>query len=73
MKSARCGTDGLPRTPSLAPQIIPEGDAELSAGLTEAKEGMAAIAADVAVRSAADLALGHLASDIIFRPELRAR
>ena len=48
-------------------EIVPEGDAELPAGLGEAEEGVAAVAADVAVGSAADLALGHLAADVVLR------
>ena len=48
-------------------KIVPEGDAELPAGLGEPEEGVAAVAADVAVGSAADVALGHLAADVVFR------
>jgi len=48
-------------------QVVPEGDAEFFAGLAEAKEGVATIAAGVAVGSAADLTFGHLAADVVFR------
>src|SRR5664279_2619038 len=43
-------------------EVIPEGNAELLAGLTEAEEGVAAGATEVAVGAAADMALGHLAA-----------
>jgi hypothetical protein len=45
-------------------KIIPEGDAELPAGLGEPEE---CVAADVGVGPAADVALGHLATDVVFR------
>ena len=48
-------------------KIIPEGDAELPAGLGEPEEGVAAVATDVAAGSAADVALGHLAANVVFR------
>ena len=48
-------------------KIIPESDAELAAGLSETKECVAAVAADVAVSSAADMALGYLAADVALR------
>ena len=48
-------------------KIIPEGDAELPASLGEPEECVAAVATDVAVGSAADVALGHLAADVVFR------
>ena len=41
-------------------EIVPEGDAELATGLGEAEKGIAAIAAAIVARTAADLALGHL-------------
>ena len=46
---------------------VPEGDAELPAGFGEPEKGVAAVAADVAVGSAADLSLGYLAADVVFR------
>ena len=48
-------------------EIVPEGDAELCAGLAEAEEGIAAVATDVAAGAAADLALGDLAADVVLR------
>ena len=48
-------------------QIIPERDAELPACLGEPEECVAAVATDVAVRSAADVAFGHLAAYVVFR------
>ncbi|HET6190924.1 MAG TPA: hypothetical protein VFE59_28465, partial [Trebonia sp.] len=48
-------------------QVVPECDAELPAGLGEPQEGVAAVAADVALGSAADLTLGHLTADVVFR------
>ena len=46
-------------------EVVPEGDAELGAGLGEAEEGVAAVAAGVAAGSAADLALGDLATNVV--------
>src|SRR3954470_1431949 len=46
-------------------EVVPEGDAELLAGLGEAEEGVAALAAKIALGAAADLALGHLAADVV--------
>src|ERR1700731_2951141 len=48
-------------------EVVPERDAELGAGLGEAEEGIAAVAAGIAARAAADLAFGHLAADVVFR------
>src|SRR5450755_3849335 len=48
-------------------KIIPEGDAELPAGLSEPEKCVAAVATDVAVGSAADVAFGDLAADVVFR------
>ena len=48
-----------------AAEIIPERHAVLDAGLGETEEGIAAIAADVASSSGADLAAGHLATDVV--------
>jgi len=48
-------------------EIVPECDAELGAGLVEAEEGIATVATDIAAGAAADLALGHLAADVVFR------
>jgi len=58
---------GLTLDIETAAQIVPESDAVLGAGFGEAEEGIAAIAADVAACSCADFALGHLASDVVFR------
>jgi VCBS repeat-containing protein len=49
------------------PQIIPEADAEFAAGLRKPEEGVATIAANVAMGSTAYLALRHLAADVVFR------
>jgi hypothetical protein len=48
-------------------QIIPECDFELGAGLGEAEEGVAAVAAEITARAAAELAPGDVAADVIFR------
>jgi hypothetical protein len=48
-------------------KIIPKGNAELPACLSEPEKRVAAVATDVAVGSAADVAFGHLAADVIFR------
>ena len=48
-------------------EVVPEGDAELGAGLEQAEESVAAIAADVASGAAADFSLGDLAANIVFR------
>src|SRR3954454_11383427 len=40
---------------------------ELPAGLGQTREGVAAVAAAVAVRATADLTLGHLTADVVFR------
>src|SRR3954447_19668652 len=48
-------------------EVVPEGDAELPAGLGQTKEGVAAVAAAVAVGATADLTLGHLTADVVFR------
>ena len=47
-------------------EVVPEGDAELGAGLGEAQEGVAAVAAGVATGSTADFALGDLATNVVF-------
>ena len=46
-------------------EIVPEGDAELRAGLCETQECIAAIASGVAAGATADLAPGDLAADIV--------
>ena len=48
-------------------QIVPEGDAELGAGLGETEEGIAAVAPGIAAGAAADLALGDVAADVVLR------
>ena len=45
-------------------EVVPEGDAELGAGLHETEEGITAAAAGVAVGSAADLSLGNEGADV---------
>jgi hypothetical protein len=49
-----------------AGQIVPDCDAELVAGLGEAQESVATIAADSAACPGADLSC-HVAPDIVFR------
>ena len=46
---------------------MPEGDAELGAGLADAEEGVAAIASGIASCACADLTLGDLAADVVLR------
>ena len=46
-------------------EVVPEGDAELCAGLCEAEKGVAAVTAGVAACSAADFSLGDLAADVV--------
>ena len=48
-------------------KIIPKADAELAAGLGEAEESVAAVATSVAAGAAADVTLGNLAADVVFR------
>src|SRR5207237_499061 len=48
-------------------QLVVEGVAEFPAGFGEPEKGVATVAADVAVGSAADLSLGYLAADVVFR------
>lgn len=48
-------------------EIVSEGEPEFCACLGQAEEGVAALAACVAAGAAADLALGDLAADVVFR------
>ena len=48
-------------------KVIPKCNAELPACLSEPEKRVAAVATDVAVGSAADMAFGHLATDVVFR------
>src|ERR1700727_2465657 len=48
-------------------EVVPEFDAVLVAGLQEAEKAVAAIAAGFAAGSAADLALGDLATNVVLR------
>ena len=50
-----------------AAEIVPESDAQLGAGLGQTKEGIAAIATNVAAGATADFAFGHLTADIVLR------
>ena len=54
--------NGKPRA-----EVIPEGDAELGAGLVEAEKGIAAIATRIASGAAAHLSFGDLTADIVLR------
>ena len=48
-------------------EIVPECDVEFCASLGESEEGVAAVAAGIAASPAADLALGDLAANVVFR------
>ena len=48
-------------------EVVPEGDAELRAGMRQAKECIAAVAAMVTAGAAADLALDDMATDVTLR------
>jgi hypothetical protein len=48
-------------------EIVPEGDAELAAGLGKTEEGVTAVASSVTFGAAADLALGDLTANVVFR------
>ena len=50
-----------------AAEVVPESDAQLGAGLGQAKEGIPAVATDIAAGTAADFAFGDLAADIVLR------
>ena len=47
-------------------EVMPERDAELGAGVHQTEKGVAAIAPDVAVRSAADLSLDDMTANVAF-------
>ena len=47
-------------------EVVPEGDAELAAGLLQTGEAIAAAFAQIAAGAAADLAPLHVASDVAF-------
>ncbi len=46
-------------------EVVPEGDADLGAGVVEPEEGVAAVAAGVAAGSAADFSFGDLAANVV--------
>jgi hypothetical protein len=48
-------------------EVVPERDFEFGAGLDDAEEGVTAIAADIAAGTAAELAPGHVAADVVLR------
>jgi hypothetical protein len=50
-----------------AAEIIPESDAQLGASLRQTKEGVAAVATDVAAGATADFAFGYLTADVVLR------
>ena len=62
---ARAGMSLQPGTWRRGAEVVPKFDAVLAAGLQEAEEGVAAVAADVGAGSAADLALGDVATDVV--------
>src|SRR4051812_9889498 len=49
------------------PEVVPEAEVELGAGLGQVVEGIAAVAPDVAPGAAADLAPGDLGADVVLR------
>src|ERR1700679_2543588 len=59
------GNDGLSPHAEPAAQIVPERDAVLGAGLGKSQEGIAAIAAEIAAGSSADLTAGDLAAEVV--------
>src|ERR1035437_8009073 len=63
MRSARRGAGGT----EPGAKVVPERDTKLAAGLTKTEEGVAAVAPGVGLGAAADLALGHLAADVVLR------
>src|SRR4051812_48913841 len=48
-------------------EVVPEAEAELGAGLGQAEEGVAAVAAEIAAGATADLAAGDLGADVVLR------
>src|SRR3954447_22498292 len=58
---------GLVRDSEPSAKVVPEAEAELGTGLSQAEEGVPAIASGVAAGSAADLAPGHLGADVVLR------
>jgi hypothetical protein len=66
-ESGKAGDLKISRGGEAVTEIIPEGDAELGAGLGQAEEGVAAITPEVAAGAAADLAPGDLATDVVLR------
>jgi hypothetical protein len=59
--------DGAGAADAESAKIVTKGNAELPACLGEPEKRVAAVATDVAVGSAADVAFGHLATDVVFR------
>ena len=59
--------DDVSRHPEPAAQIIPDRDAEFVAGLGEAQERVAAIAADIAPCPGADLPPRDITADVVLR------
>src|ERR1700722_8186112 len=57
----------MPRHLEPATQIVPQREAELVAGFGQSKKRIAAIAANIAAGSCADLAPGHVAADVVLR------
>src|SRR3954462_15571570 len=58
---------GLVRDSEPSAKVVPEAEAELGTGLSQAEEGVPAIASGVAAGSAADLAPGNLGPDVVLR------
>jgi hypothetical protein len=48
-------------------EVVPDRDPELAAGLAEAEEGIATVTTEVGSGATADMALGHLAADVVLR------
>src|SRR5271166_2209700 len=59
--------DGVPSDFEPAPQIIPDREADFVTGLGETKERIAAITADLATRSGADLPSGDVTANVVLR------
>src|SRR5215208_5417379 len=58
---------GLVRDSEPSAKVVPEAEAELGTGLSQAEEGVPAVASGVAAGSAAHLAPGHLGPDVVLR------
>src|SRR5712691_10883406 len=64
-EAGKVGNLTMSRDGEAVAEVIPEGDAELGAGLGQAEESIAAVAPDVASGAAADLTPGDLTADVV--------